>query len=106
MGCLVGRGIADITGEVAECGLLGYGMTDQQSAGLHTRLRTRAFAFAAGEAADRLLPRVEAEQGVQVQLAGRRRGVRDGEQPVVDGLAHWCGRRLRIRRRAVDGTEV
>ncbi|MCF2525849.1 neutral/alkaline non-lysosomal ceramidase N-terminal domain-containing protein [Yinghuangia soli] len=43
---LVGRGIADITGEIAECGMLGYGMAYQQSAGLHTRLRARAFAFA------------------------------------------------------------
>lgn len=47
-GGLVGRGIADITGEIAECGMLGYGMAFQQSAGLHTRLRARAFAFADG----------------------------------------------------------
>jgi neutral ceramidase len=43
---LAGRGIADITGEIAECGMLGYGMKNQQSAGLHLRLRARAFAFA------------------------------------------------------------
>ncbi|MGW0661504.1 neutral/alkaline non-lysosomal ceramidase N-terminal domain-containing protein [Streptodolium elevatio] len=47
-GGLVGRGIADITGEIAECGMLGYGMAFQQSAGLHTRLRARAFAFSDG----------------------------------------------------------
>ncbi|WP_438939635.1 neutral/alkaline non-lysosomal ceramidase N-terminal domain-containing protein, partial [Catenulispora pinisilvae] len=41
-----GRGIADITGEIAECGLLGYGLPEQQAAGLHTRLRARAFALA------------------------------------------------------------
>lgn len=45
MGYLAGRGIADITGEIAECGLLGYGLRAQQAAGLHTRLRARAFAF-------------------------------------------------------------
>ncbi|NUP48686.1 MAG: alkaline ceramidase [Catenulispora sp.] len=45
---LAGRGIADITGEIAEIGLLGYGMPDQQAEGLHTRLRARAFAFAHG----------------------------------------------------------
>ncbi|MBE7188216.1 neutral/alkaline non-lysosomal ceramidase N-terminal domain-containing protein [Jatrophihabitans endophyticus] len=39
----VGRGVADSTGEVAECGLLGYGKAEQQAAGLHTRLRSRAF---------------------------------------------------------------
>ncbi|MET9359317.1 neutral/alkaline non-lysosomal ceramidase N-terminal domain-containing protein [Streptomyces sp. NPDC006632] len=48
MGLRAGRGIADITGEVAECGMLGYGKADQQSAGLHTRQRARAFAFEEG----------------------------------------------------------
>lgn len=43
---LVGRGIADATGEVAEVGLMGYGRTDQQAEGLHTRLRARAFVIA------------------------------------------------------------
>jgi neutral ceramidase len=33
MGFRAGRGIADITGEAAECGMLGYGKADQQSAG-------------------------------------------------------------------------
>ncbi|MBH5333627.1 neutral/alkaline ceramidase [Streptomyces pactum] len=43
-GYLVGRGLADVTGEVAEVGMMGYGRFDQQAAGLHTRLRARAFA--------------------------------------------------------------
>ncbi|MET8797624.1 neutral/alkaline ceramidase [Nocardia sp. NPDC004568] len=43
---LVGRGIADITGEPAEVGMLGYGKADQQTAGIHLRLRARAFLFA------------------------------------------------------------
>ncbi|MEW1682336.1 neutral/alkaline ceramidase [Streptomyces sp. NPDC093594] len=42
-GYLVGRGISDATGEVAEVGMMGYGRFDQQAAGLHTRLRARAF---------------------------------------------------------------
>ncbi|GAA1548336.1 neutral/alkaline non-lysosomal ceramidase N-terminal domain-containing protein [Actinomadura kijaniata] len=42
---LAGRGIADVTGEAAECGMLGYGMKWQVSDGIHTRLRARAFAF-------------------------------------------------------------
>ena len=46
MGYLVGRGIADITGEAAGCGMLGYGQLRQQSNGIHTRLRSRAFVFA------------------------------------------------------------
>jgi neutral ceramidase len=46
MTLLVGRGIADITGEPAECGMLGYGKADQRTAGIHLRLRSRAFVFA------------------------------------------------------------
>lgn len=42
----VGRGIADITGEPAECGMLGYGVASQQTSGLHNRLRARAFVIA------------------------------------------------------------
>jgi neutral ceramidase len=40
---LVGRGIADLTGEVAEAGMLGYADTSQVSAGIHQRQRVRAF---------------------------------------------------------------
>ena len=43
MGYFVGRGLADITGEAADCGMLGYGKLSQQTSGLHTRLRSRAF---------------------------------------------------------------
>src|SRR5258708_1705665 len=46
----VGRGIADITGEPADCGMLGYGKTDQRTAGIHLRLRSRAFVFDDGGA--------------------------------------------------------
>jgi neutral ceramidase len=42
----VGRGIADITGEPAGCGMLGYGKADQRTSGIHLRLRSRAFVFA------------------------------------------------------------
>lgn len=43
---LVGRAIADITGEPAEAGMLGYGKADQKTTGIHLRLRSRAFIFA------------------------------------------------------------
>jgi neutral ceramidase len=49
---LVGRGVADATGEIAEVGMMGYGRVDQQAQGLHTRLRARAFVFAGSEDAD------------------------------------------------------
>ncbi len=44
---LAGRGIADVTGEAADCGMMGYGKADQRSAGVHLRLRARAFVFCA-----------------------------------------------------------
>jgi neutral ceramidase len=52
---LVGRGLSDITGEAAECGMLGYGKADQLTDGIHTRQRTRAFIFAEGEDGPRVL---------------------------------------------------
>jgi neutral ceramidase len=52
---LVGRGLADITGEAAECGMLGYGKADQQTEGIHTRQHARAFIFAQGEHGPRVL---------------------------------------------------
>lgn len=55
MAFLVGRGIADITGEAAECGMLGYGKADQQSTGIHLRLRSRAFVFVDPAVDQRLL---------------------------------------------------
>ncbi len=52
---LVGRGLSDITGEAAECGMLGYGRADQQSAGIHTRQRSRAFIIAEPDDGARVL---------------------------------------------------
>ena len=43
---LVGRGIADVTGETAEAGLMGYADIGQTAQGLHTRQRARAFVIA------------------------------------------------------------
>lgn len=55
MGYVVGRGLADITGEAAECGMLGYGKLGQQTSGLHTRLRSRAFVIIDEDSGDRVL---------------------------------------------------
>eukprot|EP01119_Soliformovum_irregulare_P003951 TRINITY_DN14980_c0_g1_i1.p1 TRINITY_DN14980_c0_g1~~TRINITY_DN14980_c0_g1_i1.p1 ORF type:complete len:704 (-),score=205.22 TRINITY_DN14980_c0_g1_i1:76-2187(-) len=41
----IGAGIWDITGPTAEIGMMGYAMMDQVTAGLHFRLRARAFVF-------------------------------------------------------------
>lgn len=43
---LVGRGVADVTGEVAEAGMMGYADTGQVASGLHMRQRARAFVIA------------------------------------------------------------
>jgi len=42
---LVGSGLADITGPAAELGMMGYARLDQKTAGIHQRLRSRAFVF-------------------------------------------------------------
>jgi neutral ceramidase len=39
----VGAGIYDITGPAAELGMMGYAMLEQKTAGIHQRLRARAF---------------------------------------------------------------
>lgn len=43
---MIGSGVADITGPAAEIGMMGYAMLDQQTAGIHQRLRSRAFVIA------------------------------------------------------------
>ncbi|MGQ0709743.1 MAG: neutral/alkaline ceramidase [Rhodoferax sp.] len=43
---LVGRGMADITGEAAEVGMMGYASPSQVAAGIHMRQRARAFIVA------------------------------------------------------------
>jgi len=43
---LIGTGIHDITGPAAEVGMMGYSMPHQKTAGIHMRLRSRAFVIA------------------------------------------------------------
>ena len=45
-GIQVGIGMSDVTGSIAEIGMMGYAENKQISAGLHTRLWARAFVFA------------------------------------------------------------
>jgi neutral ceramidase len=40
---LIGSGLYDITGPAAEVGMMGYAQVGQQTAGIHLRLRSRAF---------------------------------------------------------------
>lgn len=45
---LVGRGVADITGEVAEVGMMGYGSGSQKTSGLHMRQYARSYIIESG----------------------------------------------------------
>jgi neutral ceramidase len=97
---LVGRGISDVTGEPADCGMLGYGKSNQRTKGLHNRLRSRAFVFADPAASDRRLllvvndlPMITASitQAVLKEL-GTRFGERYREENVLITATHThCG---------------
>ncbi|MDL9978046.1 neutral/alkaline non-lysosomal ceramidase N-terminal domain-containing protein [Microbacterium sp. ASV49] len=47
-GFLAGRGIGDITGQPAGCGMQGYAKAAQRTTGIHLRQRARAFVIASG----------------------------------------------------------
>ncbi|QUH03330.1 neutral/alkaline ceramidase [Saccharopolyspora erythraea] len=92
---LVGRGISDATGEVAECGMMGYGRFDQQAAGLHTRLRARSFAIATPDGGDPVLlivvdsPMIfESVHQAVLRRLGERFGDRYTEQNVLITATH------------------
>ncbi|MDR7312769.1 neutral ceramidase [Nocardioides luteus] len=52
---LVGRGVADVTGEVAEAGMMGYADLGQVSSGLHMRQHARAFVIADPDSGERVV---------------------------------------------------
>ncbi|TQC46463.1 alkaline ceramidase [Rhodococcus sp. WS4] len=52
---LVGVGISDATGPVAEVGMMGYSSFEQRAEGLHQRTRARAFAFAESGGTQRVI---------------------------------------------------
>lgn len=92
---LAGRGISDATGEVAECGMMGYGRFDQQAAGLHTRLRVRSFVIATPDGGDRVLlivvdsPMIfESVHQAVLRRLGERFGDRYTEQNVLITATH------------------
>ena len=76
----VGSGIYDITGPAAELGMMGYAMIDQKTAGIHQRLRSRAFVIASPCNGKRVAF-VSADAGQIFQ------GVK---QQVVDGRRRCC----------------
>lgn len=52
---LIGLGIHDVTGPAAEVGMMGYSMPHQRTAGIHMRLRSRAFIIASTENRKRVI---------------------------------------------------
>ncbi|MDP9867547.1 MULTISPECIES: neutral/alkaline ceramidase [Streptosporangium] len=92
---LVGRGISDVTGEVAEVGMMGYSSFDQKATGLHQRQRSRAFVIA-DQATGRRVVYVNADlgmifQSVQQGVVARlkqRYGSLYGEQNVLLSATH------------------
>ena len=78
-GILVGTGISDITGPMAEVGMMGYGDPGQQTAGLHMRLFARAFVFAAPGGGKRVA-------FVSAELQGISSSVKQGVVKKLDTL--------------------
>jgi neutral ceramidase len=98
-GYLVGRGIADVTGEAAGCGMLGYGKAHQTTAGIHLRLRCRSFVIAEPDDGKRVLIAVAELPlmfgGVRravLQRLAERFGSLYGDQNVMLTVTHThCG---------------
>ncbi|MBW3084889.1 Neutral ceramidase [Austwickia sp. TVS 96-490-7B] len=92
---LVGRGLADITGEPGENGMLGYGDSTQKTSGIHMRQHARAFVIVDPHTGTRLLYLLgdmltgesKIRRDVLTALADRY-GSRYGEANVMIGGIH------------------
>ncbi|MFQ5846138.1 MAG: neutral/alkaline ceramidase [Candidatus Methylomirabilales bacterium] len=78
---LIGSGIYDITGPAAELGMMGYARLGQKTAGIHTRLWSRAFVIASPCNNNRVVL-VTADLGILSQAVA---------QGVVEQLEHTFG---------------
>ncbi|NYJ01627.1 neutral ceramidase [Nocardioides thalensis] len=92
---LVGRGIADVTGEPAQTGMMGYADTSQVTEGLHMRQRSRAFIIVDRRTGERVV-HVVADigmffQGIHDEILGEVRerfGSLYGERNVMLTATH------------------
>ncbi|SOD74322.1 neutral ceramidase [Jatrophihabitans sp. GAS493] len=103
VGFRVGSGRADITGEPADCGMLGYGKRTQRSAGIHLRLNARAFIFArsaaGGDGVERVLLVVaelplifdSVHRAVLARLAAEGGGGYDATNTLITATHTHCG---------------
>lgn len=83
---LVGRGRADITGETAEVGMMGYAQIDQKTTGLHQRQWARAY-IVADRATDQRVVFVNTDLGMVFQSV---------QQGVIAKLQAKYGSRYRV----------
>ncbi|MEI7032291.1 neutral/alkaline ceramidase [Streptomyces pratensis] len=96
---LVGRGIADVTGEAAETGMMGYSSFDQKTSGIHQRQRSRAFVVvdrASGKRvvyvnADLAMIFQSVQQGVIAQLKERYGDLYDEENVLLSATHTHSG---------------
>ena len=93
---LVGRGIADVTGEPGENGMMGYADLAQTTTGIHMRQRARAFVIADAASGERVV-HVVADVGMIFQ------GVRDA---VLTKLEQWYGDRYSERNVMLTATHT
>lgn len=99
----VGRGIADVTGEPAEVGMMGYARLEQRTSGIHQRQRSRAFVIAEG-ARDRQADGPEHRVAVvTVEVGMIFRNVRDA---VLRRLAERFGSLYTERNLLITGTHT
>ncbi len=96
---LLGRGIADVTGEPAEVGMMGYARLEQQTSGIHLRQRSRAF-IVADRSSDERVVVVTTDVGmifagvrdaVLRRLAQRHGSLYDGRNVLLTGTHTHAG---------------
>ncbi|HEY1014263.1 MAG TPA: neutral/alkaline non-lysosomal ceramidase N-terminal domain-containing protein [Herpetosiphonaceae bacterium] len=96
---LIGAGVYDITGPAAEQGMMGYAMVGQKTAGIHIRLRSRAFAIAEPQAGGRRVVFASVDMGLMPQAVKQnvvarlraRYGALYGDDNVVLSATHTHG---------------
>lgn len=96
---LIGAGVYDITGPAAEQGMMGYAMLGQKTAGIHTRLRSRAFAIAEPQAGGRRVVFASVDMGLMPQAVKQnvvarlraRYGALYGDDNVLLSATHTHG---------------
>ncbi|HEU4539402.1 MAG TPA: neutral/alkaline ceramidase [Polyangiaceae bacterium] len=95
----VGAGVYDVTGPAAELGMMGYAMLDQKTAGIHQRLRSRAFVVGSGctgkrvvfVSADLMSISQAVKQGVVEKLQARYGGLYTDENVMLSATHTHAG---------------